>query len=81
MPEMTLNVSEDLNEYLTKQAASRGLLSAVDCVQDCLESEQLEDARNWLRAAIQKGIDSGPSTPVTPEFWQELRDRIGKSQD
>ncbi len=76
MPQMTLNLTDDLNEYLTERAASRGLPSAADYVQDRLQSEQLEEARNWLRAEIQKGFDSGPSTPVTPEYWQRLRDRI-----
>lgn len=78
MPQMTLNVSDDLNEFLAEQAAARGLPTAEAYVQDCMESERLEEARNWLRAEIQKGVDSGPAVPVTSEFWQELHDRIDK---
>ena len=81
MPELTLNVSDELNQYLTKRAASRGMSSVEDYVQDRLALEQLEEARERLRAEIQKGIDSGPSTPVTPEYWEKLRNRIGKASE
>ena len=45
------------------------------------ELDERDEALRWLKAEIQRGIDSGPSIPVTPEFWYELRDQIGKTPD
>jgi antitoxin ParD1/3/4 len=39
---------------------------------DAHEAEQAEKLE-WLRDAIQKGIDSGPSVPADDAFWENIK--------
>ena len=45
----------------------------------CEIEKQKATALEWLAQEIQKGIDSGPGEPVTPAFWQGLRDKLQRS--
>jgi hypothetical protein len=38
--------------------------------------ERIAKRRERLNQLIQEGLDSGPSIPVTPEFWAEMRRRL-----
>lgn len=80
MPVLTLDLSDDLTQYLSKRAESKGLPSAAHYVQDFLE-EQLDDARKALNAELERGFNSGDPVPITPEFWQQMRSLIGKSPE
>ena len=44
--------------------------------QEFTEEEQQRKITAYYEREIQKGLDSGPPIPVTPEFWDELNAEI-----
>ena len=56
-------------------------MSTLTAPQDVAEPELTEEDRQrritaYYEREIQKGLDSGPSIPITPEFWDELNAEI-----
>ena len=44
--------------------------------QELTEEERQQKITTYYEREIQKGLDSGQSIPVTPEFWDELNAEI-----
>ena len=83
---MTLNVSltPHLENFVHETVSSGRYQSASEVVRAALrlleERERQKAATfEWLAQEIQKGLDSGRSEPVTPAFWQKLRDKLSSS--
>jgi antitoxin ParD1/3/4 len=77
---MTLNVSltPHLEAFIHETVSSGRYQSANDVVRTALRlleerEQQKAAALQWLAQEVQKGMDSGPSEPVTPAFWHGLR--------
>jgi antitoxin ParD1/3/4 len=83
---MSLNVSltPQLEAFIHETVNTGRYQSASEVVRTALrlleERERQKAATlEWLRHEIQKGLDSGPATPVTPAFWQGLRAKLQES--
>jgi antitoxin ParD1/3/4 len=83
---MTLNVSltPHLENFIHQTVSSGRYQSASEVVRTALrlleERERQKDATlEWLAQEIQKELDSGCSDPVTPAFWQKLREKLSSS--
>lgn len=73
---MNVSLPSSLHDLVLAQVAKGGYgsvseyigeLVRADCAQASFESE------------VVKGIESGNSTPMTPEDWTELRDRVERA--
>jgi antitoxin ParD1/3/4 len=80
---MSLNVSltPHLEQFVHETVHSGRFQSASEVVRTALrlleEQERERQARlDWLRGEIQKGLDSGPSEPVSAAYWDQLRQRV-----
>jgi antitoxin ParD1/3/4 len=80
---MTLNVSltPHLENFIHETVSSGRYQSASEVVRTALRlleerERQKEATLDWLVHEIQKGLESGRSEPVTPAFWQKLRDKL-----
>ena len=56
-------------------------MSTLTVPQEIAEPELTEEERQrritaYYEREIQKGLDSGPPIPITPEFWDELNAEI-----
>jgi antitoxin ParD1/3/4 len=83
---MTLNVSltPHLEAFIHETVSSGRYQSANEVVRTALRlleerEQQKAAALQWLAQEVQKGLDSGPSEPVTPAFWQGLRVKLQQS--
>ena len=80
---MTLNVSltPQLEDFIRQTVVSGRYQSASEVVREGL---RLLEEREWERLLrldklcleIKRGLESGPSKPLTSEYWQELRERL-----
>ena len=69
---ISINLPESLSEFVHRQSAERGIDAYFETI---LRQQQREEARDRLEAELIKGIESGPGKPITPEFWEEIRER------
>jgi antitoxin ParD1/3/4 len=73
MPVITMNVSlpDTLKAFVDKRVAERGYGSHSEYMRDLVRKDELEAAREQMRALIAAGLNSPPGKP-----WNELRDDL-----
>jgi antitoxin ParD1/3/4 len=74
----TINVAipETLKAFVQHQMERRGYASVSEYVRELIRNDQERQAIASLEAEIVKGLESGPSTPMTPEDWQAIRHEV-----
>ena len=79
---MNVSLTPHLEEFIHQTVASGRFQSASELVRTALRLlEEREHERlakmEWLRGEIQKGLDSGPATPLDmEELLRECRERL-----
>lgn len=58
------------------EAAERGEVAPLDIEATIAEGKRRLAAEAYWDALLQKGLDSGPSTPMTAQDWQEIRAKV-----
>jgi antitoxin ParD1/3/4 len=72
----TLNISDDDLAFIHEQVATGASPTPEDYISQLIRTEQRRRAKTALEAEILKGINSGPATPITAEFWDDVRRRV-----
>jgi hypothetical protein len=67
-----INLSDSISDFVQRQSAERGIDAYFE--EAMLREQQREQARDRLEAELIKGLESGLCAPITPEFWQEVRE-------
>jgi len=49
--------------------------------ENILREQQRERLRDKLEAELIKGIESGFGEPITPEYWQKMREKLQQHLD
>ena len=70
MPTITMNISlpDTLKSAVDQRVADRGYASHSEYVRDMVQREELEPAKDQMRALIAAGLNSPTGNP-----WAELR--------
>jgi antitoxin ParD1/3/4 len=81
---LTISLTPHLESFIHQTVSSGRYKSASELVRTALllleERDRQQNATlEWLARETQKGLDSGPSEPVTPAFWNNLRARLRHS--
>lgn len=73
MPTITMNVSlpDTLKAFVDRRVAERGYGSHSEYVRDLVRKDELEGAKEQMRALIAAGLSLPPGKP-----WSELRDSL-----
>ncbi len=73
MPTITMNVSlpDTLKAFVDQRVADRGYGSHSEYVRDLVRKDEIEAAKDQMRALIAAGLNSPPGKP-----WDELRDQL-----
>ena len=69
MQTISINLPDTLGDFVQRQSAERG-------VDAYFETMLLEQQREKLEAELMKGIESGFGEPITPEYWQKMREKL-----
>jgi len=71
--ELKISVPDPLGKWVKRQVAKKGYGSADQFVADVLRREKSLEARERIDALLVESLESGPSTPMTPRDWEEIR--------
>jgi hypothetical protein len=72
MQTISINLPDSLGDFVQRQSAEHGIDAYFE--EAMLREQQRELARDRLEAELIKGIESGLSEPITPEYWQRIRE-------
>ena len=73
MQTISINLPDTLGDFVQRQSAERGIDAYFETM---LLEQQREQAREKLEAELKKGIESGFGEPITPEYWQKMREKL-----
>ncbi|MCL2305451.1 MAG: hypothetical protein FWC43_08925 [Planctomycetaceae bacterium] len=72
MQTISINLPDSLGDFVRRQSAEQGI---DEYFEKILRLQQREEARDRLEAELIKGIESGFGEPITPEYWQRMREK------
>jgi antitoxin ParD1/3/4 len=73
---MNISLPDSLKEFVEEQVQAGGYAGASDYMRELLRERRKAVAEDFLRSLIAEGLASGPTQPVTPEYWAEKRRRL-----
>jgi hypothetical protein len=73
MQTISINLSDTLGDFVQRQSAERGIDAYFETI---LVEQQREQTLEKLEAELMKGIESGFGEPITPEYWQKMREKL-----
>jgi len=76
MNTMNIALSPKLREFVQREVKRRGYSSVSEYMRELIRGELERQELARLEAEIIKGIESGPSTPMTKQDWQEIRTEV-----
>jgi antitoxin ParD1/3/4 len=76
MNTMNIAIPEQLKSFVQRQVERRGYSSVSEYVRDLIRGDQERQAIAALETEILKGLDSGPSTPMTKADWHDIRTEV-----
>ena len=71
MQTISINLPDSLGDFVYQESAERGV---DEYFENILREQQRERLRDKLEAELIKGIESGFGEPITPEYWQRVRE-------
>ena len=76
METMNVALPDSLKEFVHKRVADGGYSTVSEYIRELIRTDQKALARAQLEAELMKGIQSGPSTDMTPDDWEQLRTKL-----
>ncbi len=73
MTTVTISLPDSLKEFIEHEVQTKGYGNVSEYVRGLLREAQKKDAGSHLEALLLDGLASGGDTPLTPDFWRELR--------
>lgn len=75
---MNISLPPPLKDWVDEQVSRRGFGTASEFVRQMLREEQQRQLRQRIDTALIEGIESGPSTPMTTQDWDDIRREGGR---
>jgi antitoxin ParD1/3/4 len=71
----TVNISlpESMKAYIDEQVATGGYGTVSEFFRDLIRQDQKRKAKENLETLLLEGLDSGASTPMSAQDWENIR--------
>ena len=76
MQTMNISLPEPLKQFIEDQVSGGGYSSASEYVRELVRADQDRKAREQLEEVLVAALRSGEPMDVTPQRWEELRQRL-----
>jgi len=78
MTTVTISLPDSLKEFIEHEVRTKGYGNVSEYVRGLLREAQKKDADAQLEVLLLDGLTSGKDTPLTPDFWRELKKDAGR---
>jgi len=75
MATLILNLAKEVKVRAEAQALEAGFASVDDYIADLIKGDDATAVDAKLESELLRGVDSGPSIPLTPEFLNDIKRR------
>ncbi len=72
MVTVSVSLPDPMRDFVEAQARKEGFATVSEYLHSLLREVQRREARQALDAKLQAGLESGPSTPLTSEEWDDI---------
>ena len=79
MDTMNISLPDNLKDFAVAQVSEGGYGTVSDYVSALITADQRKKDKARIEVEVLKGLESGPSVPMTPEDWADLRARAARS--
>ncbi len=76
MTMLNISLPDTLSDFVQARVTGGDYDTASDYLRDLIHEDQQRKAQQKLDALLQEGVDSGPSTPMTAQDWDEIRREV-----
>ncbi|CAG1003827.1 Antitoxin ParD4 [Phycisphaerales bacterium] len=73
---MNVSLPESMREFVRARMAKKGFANASEYVRQLIRDDLREAEEERIDKLLLEGLHSGPGTPVTPKFWDDLKKRV-----
>ena len=73
MSTLQINLSEPLQRFVAGRVAELGFDRADQYFEQLIEEERQKRLEEYYYEKCLEGLASGPSIPITPDFWDEIK--------
>jgi antitoxin ParD1/3/4 len=81
MATMNISLPDPLREFVEERVTEGGYSTASEYFRDLIREDQKRRAREKLEALLLEGLDSGPPTEVTSEWWEQFSADLKRRYD
>jgi antitoxin ParD1/3/4 len=78
MTTLTISLPDSLKEFIDREVHAKGYGNVSEYVRGLLRDAQAKETDARLEALLIEGLASGEETPLSPEFWSELKQDAAK---
>jgi antitoxin ParD1/3/4 len=76
MARLDVTLPEELKAFIDAEAAGGGYTNPSDYVRDVLLTIWRHKTNSALEAELVRRINGPPAIEVTPQFWEDLKERV-----
>lgn len=81
MSNLSITLSADDQAFVAEQLAHGSFSSPSDYIASLVEEARRRSVRQRFDALLLEGLDSGPSSEATPEYWQRVKAELSQKYD
>lgn len=76
METISIQLPSSLKQFLDEQVATAGSMNASEYIQRLIAEDQNRKAHEDIDRQLLEAIDSGSSTPLTDQDWDDIRREV-----
>jgi antitoxin ParD1/3/4 len=78
MTTLTISLPDSLKEFIEREVQTKGYGNVSEYVRGLLREAQAKEADARLEALLIEGLSKGEDIPLSPDFWNELKQDAAK---
>jgi len=75
-PNIPAILTQTLDEFVAQQVAEQELADETAYFEKLAETERQRKIWDYYEQEVLRGLNSGPSIPLTPDFWDDIQAEV-----